>query len=320
MREGRVTQYAGVLDIPEQRVCTEDGRSWEIRHHTTKAGESLPLATARTLIFGNPEQGSVTFERPVRWHHLLEDGNKWMTDYPIEQAQHDRELMPMRTGRVLVGGLGLGYAAFLLARRPGIREVVVVEKEAAVIHLVEDALRRRLGAARAKLTIIHDDLFQFLKDLRRGGARCPFGWAFYDIWTSDGEGTFFDTVLPLLDLSRGLVRRRPVNWNETVMRGQLGMALSTRLLMLDNKQSWLPGGATITINDLCEFVPDTQPGHEFVNWRVPFFRWARRNPRRSHEARYFQAYAGLYGDWDWEAKWRAFSQSTAVARRHAFGL
>lgn len=59
MKVGRKVQYAGVLDIPEQRICIEDGHSWEIRHVVTAAGEALPLANARTMFFGNPERGSV---------------------------------------------------------------------------------------------------------------------------------------------------------------------------------------------------------------------------------------------------------------------
>jgi hypothetical protein len=72
-----------------------------------------------------------------------------------------------------------------------------------------------------KVVVVNEDLFAYLRDPPAQRFDC----AFYDIWQSDGLGTYFDTVRPLLALSKGLVKTRPVCWNESVMAGQLVNAL-----------------------------------------------------------------------------------------------
>jgi len=308
MKHGKRRQYEGVLSIPEGR----SGR-FAIRHVTKPPG-CLPIANARTAIIGGHETGNVHYDRETRWHQLHEKGvGTWMTDLPIEQAWHDRELARVRSGSVLVGGLGLGYAALILARRPRVTRAVVVEKSRHVIALVEPALRASLGALAPKLEVVHADLFEYLKArnehrLRSGAygyaGQTEFGWAFYDIWMSDGEGTFFDVVLPLIKGSLGVVKRQPICWNEDVMRGQLRFSIESQLAF----KRLAPNDGP-SIEELSTPMP-AGPYAKWHNWFVPFFEWVRlTNPSDNSLITGAAFYSRFYGSWGWPACWSDFTEA-----------
>jgi hypothetical protein len=302
-------QYAGVLSIPEGT-----SGKWAVVHKTTPAGASLPTANMRTMMFGGHKRRSVTFKEPVRWHELHENGSRWMSDYPIEQAQHDRELAGM-SGSVLVGGLGLGYAATVLAKMKKVSMVTVVELESDVVKLVWDATLRNLTKPQAKkLHVVRADLFDYLKPsskLRNGWA---FDHAFYDIWASDGEGTFFTTVIPLVEKSHGVVRNTPVCWNEDVMRGQLAQSLATGLMLVMD-----PRYGSGLLRQYTTFEPQSKSA-VFHNWRVPFFRDVQSAGLLPDELdvahRAAAVYAQLYGQQRWRQRWDTYFKGVvAHARR-----
>ncbi len=211
--------YVGVLDIPEGTsgpMC--------IKHIIYPAGHALATFNARTGLFGETAvKQTMTFAQPTRWHQLCEgqDG-VWMTDLPIEQAQI-RPLLARLSGRVLVGGLGLGFATTILARNPNVTEIVVVERSGDVIALVAPHV------ANPKLRVEHNSIEDYLR--KPGG---QFDSAFYDTWASDGQTTFFREVLPLRRASRGIVRGPVLCWNEDVMRMQLYFDLISVVLFLWN--------------------------------------------------------------------------------------
>lgn len=182
-----------------------------------------------------------------------------MTDMPIEQAQIDPMLDPMR-GRVLVGGLGLGYAAQVLARKPSCREIVVIEKSPEVIELVGRHIK---GTGKRKVRIVQADLHEWLVQNQHE----RFDWAFYDIWAPDGERTFHEHVVPLRAKTGEICDPEHVRcWNEDVMRGQIlthGIAMLMAVLT--------PAlGIELSLDKCCE----TSPGkwHQSSNALVPFFR------------------------------------------------
>ena len=71
------------------------------------------------------------------WHTLSEgDDGVWMTDLPIEQFQADNMLYEKVYGTVLIGGLGLGYAAQLIASQPQVNRIIVIDKSQDVVDLV----------------------------------------------------------------------------------------------------------------------------------------------------------------------------------------
>ena len=110
------------IDIPE-------GKSGylKIRHINKPAGIVLPTSNSRTALMGGQKVEHIKFDEETRWHELSEeDRGVWMTDYPIEQAQCDEQSKGM-WGNVLIGGLGLGYAAQHIAKDDQVDSITVVE-------------------------------------------------------------------------------------------------------------------------------------------------------------------------------------------------
>lgn len=292
---GRKHVYEKALKIP----AGVEG-DFEVSHVNFEAGTSLPLANTRTILLGGDNGGSVEFKKATRWHQIAEKGALWMTDLPIEQAQHDVALREFRHGSILIGGLGLGYAVTVVARRPGVRRVVVIEKAPEVVRLVAAATRRNLGRENAaKVTFVTADLFDYLREQSHNTHDTPFERAFYDIWTSDSETTFHDVVVPLIQQSKFVVKRQPVCWNENVMRGQLRHALMSR---------WTApklGVSDASYEAMSKpYAGSSKSTAKYWDWAVPFWRWfiqAERSDEEFHAAA--DLYAGMYGGWDWERNW-----------------
>lgn len=281
-------KYLTPLDIP----AAKRGEA-EIIRTVEPPGTEMMLGNLRTAMYGQGTHKPVSYPFPTTWHQLLLGGSRMMSDWPIEQRQHNEELRGFR-GSVLVGGLGLGYAATVLLRRPSVTRVTVVEISADVIELVAPFTKD----PQHKLTVVHADLLEYLRDHQ--GPR--FDRAFFDIWASDGEGTFHDTVVPLYRLTQGKVRKQPVNWNEDVMRGQLCSALSNRLMLLSPEAVHIRPKQWDSMTPLWEDDGTDRPWH---NWCVPFFRWWKdRQPNDEAAQLAAQLYAGIYGCWDWEKEWQ----------------
>lgn len=269
MKTGYKKTYSGILDIPARKLG-----GIEVRHIRKPAGTVLSSGNLRTTLFGQNNE-RLTFDEPTVWHELSEKGRGvWMTDLPIEQRQTD-ELIGRSRGRVLVGGLGLGYAVVALAARPKVKEIVVVETNPAIIKLVWDAtvarIRTLFPKRKVKLIIVQADLFEFLKERQaHKRVRPEFAWGLFDIWQGDGESTFHETVVPLRALAHGVVASL-VCWNEDVMRGQLYQALETRLhlLMMAEKDPTMVNEKLAPT--LAQLTADSDS--IWVQWAVPFWRW-----------------------------------------------
>ena len=259
------------VKIPEASSGT-----YKIEHIYKDAGVPIPRGSIRSSLLGGQWKPPLVFDHKTKWHQLSYDGGVWMTDLPIEQTQIDAILADFH-GRVLIGGLGLGYAVNVLAQRETVEAITVVEISPDVIKLVKPYLKDPDG----KVDVVEADLFSFLETPR------SYDWAFYDIWQSDGEGTFFETVLPLRKLSESwLDFQRLKCWNENVMRGQLLTALITRLHL-----SRVFGEPKHT-----EFLPKDNSSSIFWNWAVPFLRACSDGVIKPGSEEYTAAhYAACYG-------------------------
>ena len=250
--------YTGIIDIPE-------GQSGRVRvsHDLRPPGYEFDTVSGRTALLAGHKGDLVSFDHRTRWHKVTETGRgTWMTDWPIEQYQHDAMLYrPEVRGDVLVGGLGVGYAALLLARRTNVKSITVVERSKDIIKLVWDATLKQ-ARGRQKLRIVHADLFKYL---RRTNDKFDFG--FYDIWQSDGETTFHTMINPLRKLSRGKVRRVEC-WNEDIMRGQLFMGLHTKIQFMMSDHIELPKSPAFDIDFLC-----SKNKSIYLDWAIPFWKW-----------------------------------------------
>lgn len=265
MKLGRKVQYGGILNIPEG---TRGDVTVKHLHHP--AGTTLSTGTLRTAFMGQPSS-DITFDRPTVWHELSSgEHGVWMTDLPIEQRQMDT-LIHKSHGRVLVGGLGLGYVVVALAAKKLVREIVVVERSQDVIDLVWRSTANRMHRRDLKLKIVKADLFEFLTTQPRK-PHPVFSWGLFDIWQADGETTFHEFIVPLRKLAYGVVGKLEC-WNEDIMRAQLLQGLTTRLLLLrqppamaGSEQEWFRSAYGLNALRI-------ENGNLYMDWAVPLWRW-----------------------------------------------
>lgn len=115
------------------------------------------------------------FDRPVM--RLTEDGNTWMSDNPFE-VESLMGAVEVARGDVLTGGLGLGLLPTLIKDK--VTSIDIVELNQEVIDLVFRQV------ATAKMKIIRDDIFHYLKSTDK-----RYDFICIDVWQ--------DTLLPLLE-------------------------------------------------------------------------------------------------------------------------
>jgi hypothetical protein len=185
---------------------------------------------------------------------------------------------------------------------------VVVEKSHDVINLVWPHLLKDEPEARAKTACLHNDLFEYLQDLKSKPHWPYFTHAYYDIWTSDSENTFFKTVCPLITLSDTVIKNRPICWNENVMRGQLWMGLESRAYMA-KAHADSAANQSEAHKDMLSAWPTLEALRKPIDsiwhdWAIPFWNWvARVNPDEALLSKGIKAYITFYGLPRWERYW-----------------
>ena len=276
--------YDSVLNIPARK-----SGKFAIEHNVKKADTPLPTTSMRTLVLGGHEQKNIKYSWETTWHSLTEDGGGWMTDLPIEQTQADNMLDENVYGTVLIGGLGLGYAAQLIANQPQVNRIIVVEQSQDVVDLVWKHLQ---FPEHVKATIVVADLFDYLKrDFLEGlnDEDDVIDCGFYDIWQSDGEYTFHNTVVPLRKLSSTVVDGPLYCWNEDIMRTQLALALHSEEAMLTHP---FPGFKQSPIEELSVYNQQRGVWH---NWKVPYYEAIREGVISLGDTDAMHQYCRLYG-------------------------
>lgn len=285
-------RWPGYLDIPEGK-----SGDWSILHKTYEANHKFTTATLRTAFIGGQANRAIRWDFPTRFHQLCEGEGVWMTDWPVEQAQCDSNLKRIKGGRVLVGGLGLGLCATILARRRAISHVTVVEKSPEVVKLVAEHLR----VPRGKLRIVVADLNEWLQSRP---PREVYDWAFHDIWQADSLGCLLDTVLPLrhATVANGWVSSdvRVVCWNEDVMRGQILMGLTTRIHFATPPYVASEHGAhEPSVEEMAEFTDN-----KWWDMYVPFWQWyLAAAPSINLALQAASVYSVVFGQQGWEEQW-----------------
>jgi hypothetical protein len=270
-------QYKPAMSIPEG----SKGK-YKIEHQTFPANKPIPVTNLRTSIFQGVPAMNVCFNKPVTYHFLKQkDGSVLMSDIPQEQFDFQTPLHECG-GKVLVGGLGLGYVAKKLDSNPNVKEVTVIEKDKNIIDLVFP----HLGTTKVK--VVHDDIFKFLKKDKN-----KYDCAIFDIWYQDSESSLYKYVVPLRKLARGKVPEdKTFSWKEDVMRGQLNMNLQT--------------GVAMNL-DRIKKLPEKDFKETFARWDRPqyaFYKWARdKNVTPSRAQQEVEEYARTFGNPEWELKW-----------------
>ena len=137
------------------------------------------------------------FDRRFDFPAVLEDGNEWMTLTPVDIDTCD-DAISKAHGKVVTFGLGLGYFAFMVARKPEVESVTVVEKSPDVIKLFREYVLPYFPCPE-KLNIVEADAFDYAEKIMPNEA---FDYAFVDTWRDASDGTpMYERMIKLEHLS-----------------------------------------------------------------------------------------------------------------------
>lgn len=155
----------GATFTPQKLFDTEPVRDPDVDKQTPTSGKwgyynrILPANTVLNLHVGR-NHGFVSFTTDVVIPIIYEDyvHNVWMSTTPSEIISQ-RPGIRRATGKVLIGGLGLGGALDQICRKPSVKEVILVEKSKELL----DWFGYDLAKKYPKVTqVIHGDVFDEL--------------------------------------------------------------------------------------------------------------------------------------------------------------
>jgi hypothetical protein len=165
-------EFKGGINWPKMADLIPEGSvgSCSIRHFYVSR-ESAGRSHIRAVATGRRSE----MVDPGRHAMLLVDGRIMMSDTLMERVTNEA-LIRRASGHVLLAGLGLGMVIWpLLAGRPRLHSLTVVEKSQDVIDLVAPHLPKDV-----RLTIIKGDIFDWLS-----AKKFPrFNTIYFDIWPS----------------------------------------------------------------------------------------------------------------------------------------
>lgn len=226
---------------PRSPLAIPQGRAGSLflLHETLQPGERVFSRTIRSAMLAGGRSEWEVLAEPLVVHKLLR-----LTDAQVERAKLGRSLVGERAsvlmsdhpcelrwmadlaaetyGRVFVGGFGLGLLVEILAARPEVERIDVVELDPDVLALTAAHLSQR---AQLKTVVHVADVRSYLET----ATAWPWDFTLLDTWYGTGETTWEETVAPL---RRTLRRRfgaggpRVRSWCEPEMVGQVrhGMA------------------------------------------------------------------------------------------------
>jgi hypothetical protein len=111
------------------------------------------------------------------------DGDTWMLDDPLHWVGMQR-LAEHASGKVLVGGLGLGMLVHALSKNDKVTSIDVIEREADVISLVEPLVPKT-----KPLRIFNKDFYAVLKDAE------VYDTVILDFWVTDADSDTLDRIV-----------------------------------------------------------------------------------------------------------------------------
>ena len=123
------------------------------------------------------------FTREYEYPCVLQDGREWMLITPNE-INTMRGAISHSHGRVLTFGLGLGYFAFMSARKDNVESVTVVECDESVILLFERYILPQMSC-REKIRVVCDDAYSYAENKMKEG---KYDFVFSDIWHDPSDG------------------------------------------------------------------------------------------------------------------------------------
>ena len=180
--DGDSYEYSPLFDVPPCDLMDRDPSKWVRRGDWGYRNVTLPKGESmRTCLGAKP--GHVCFTTdiviPALWQHGPE--YVWMSHTPFE-ALSQRPGIRKARGRVLVGGLGMGWALRQLALRPNVTRLAVVERDSSLLDWFGlDLVKKICKESNRQIDVITDDAYKaadrHFKD---------FDSFIYDIWPMYG--------------------------------------------------------------------------------------------------------------------------------------
>ncbi|MCI8332370.1 MAG: hypothetical protein HFE78_06060 [Clostridiales bacterium] len=198
--------YYQSVRIPE----TEMGR-WQFKMMEIKPYEAFVCGDLKRFSDGRIQPQIGFFDRSFRYPAVLENTREWMTITPNEIITMAAPVQKAH-GHVLTFGLGLGYFAYMAARKSRVASVTIVEKDKDVIELFERYILPQFTAPE-KIKIIHADAFQYAETEMKKGS---FDFVFTDIWHDPSDGV--DAYLKMKQLESHLPGASFSYWIEETLQ------------------------------------------------------------------------------------------------------
>ena len=123
------------------------------------------------------------FEQEFSFLAILEDKNEWMTLTPVDVDTCDGAIEKAH-GKVVTFGLGLGYYAYMVHRKPEVESITVVELSEDVIRIFKENILPYFEHPE-KVKIVNADAFEYAE---RVMPKEGFDLAFVDTWRDAGDG------------------------------------------------------------------------------------------------------------------------------------
>jgi hypothetical protein len=145
-----------------RKICVRcPGTNFLYANHVLPEGYPLSIAN------GVEKRGQVYFDGPVTHPVLYEvtvDGPQvWMGLTPFEVFTQ-RPGLRLARGRVVIGGLGLGWFLDAVCRRPAVTEVVLVERSEILLDWMLPRIEKAYPAVKAKkVNWVCDDVYAFME-------------------------------------------------------------------------------------------------------------------------------------------------------------
>lgn len=213
----RENPYYQTVQIPERTIG-----QWQLTHQSYAPYE---LFLRDDLILTEdlrqiPALGY--FAEAFSYPSVLQDGREWMSIKPSE-IESSQAAIDAAFGHVVTFGLGLGYFAFMAARKPEVASVTVVERDPSVIQLFREQLLPQFPH-RDKISVIQADAFDYLEHDMTSSAP---DFVFMDIWHDIADG--LDLYIRARQYESRFPATRFTYWIDRSLKCALVDALENRL-------------------------------------------------------------------------------------------
>ena len=120
----------------------------------------------------------VWVDKPEPFYVLRDNANNVWMSISFSEINTMKEPIEKAHGRCLVLGCGLGYYTYMIARKPEVESITVIENSLDMIALFNEVILPQFGELKDKVKIIHSDAFSYLEKVAEG----QYHFCFADIW------------------------------------------------------------------------------------------------------------------------------------------